>query len=127
MSSHTQGGSAQPGDNPFKNLTTVNVVQNVVNYNISQQQQQLQEEQARGIGKKNADLNSSFNSLAGSNRPALSRSFVGGNNFLDDGNSDDEDEEESANNRGGNILDLDIQPVISLQSNNNMPSSLPYR
>ncbi len=74
------------------------------------------------------DLNSSFNSISGGGgRPGLSRSFVGGNNFLDGGNSDDE-EDIDINNRGGNILDLDLQPVISLQSNNNnVPHSLPYR
>lgn len=40
------------------------------------------------------DLNSSFNSLSGANRGAMSRSFVGGNGFLDDNNSDDDDEDD---------------------------------
>jgi hypothetical protein len=39
------------------------------------------------------DLNSSFNSLSGANRGPMSRSFVGGNSFLNDNNSDDDDED----------------------------------
>jgi hypothetical protein len=37
------------------------------------------------------DLNSSFNSLSDPNRGQMSRSFVGGNGFLDNNSDDDED------------------------------------
>jgi hypothetical protein len=50
-----------PDGNPFKNLTTVNVVQNVVNYNINGSIQ----------NKKAQDLNSSFQRAS-----SMSRSFM---------------------------------------------------
>lgn len=73
--------SVKQSDNPFKNLTTVNVVQNVVNYNITK---------------------TNFPNKQGAQ---LSRSFV-----ARDEDDEDEEEAEEAN-PDGKILDFELDSV----------------
>lgn len=89
-----QSSSPPNEDNPFKNLTTVNVVQNVVNYNINGQNEQKHPQQPK--------------KLAGGRSQSMSRSFMA---------QDDDDEDSDNNNNDGqkdtdNILDFELKPVV---------------